>query len=128
MWLVPVWTTKVVSNFSIFFKVFEVRQETKILFNKQDEAVTGMQLVVQSERNEAYTDLAGGAGGKYRYFKMLRDRNSHTKIKRVGLLRSPKSKFIYGDRKDHGWDECTHDINADRSGDFLHLCWNTVTV
>lgn len=89
--------------------------------------MTNIQVVVQSESNDNYTDLAAGAGGKYRYLKMLRD-SSHTRIKRIGLLRSPKSKYIYGDRQKYGWDECTRDINEDRGGDWLHLCWNTVSV
>lgn len=65
-----------------------------------------MQVVVQSSRNDKYKDLAAGAGGNYRYLKMLRD-SSNTRISRVGLLRSPKSKYIYRDRKSYGWDECT---------------------
>lgn len=89
--------------------------------------MTNVQVVVQSKRNDAYNDLAAGAGGSYRYLKMLQD-SSHTRIKRVGILRSPKAKYIYGNRREYGWDECTGDINEDRKGDWLHLCWNTVTV
>lgn len=103
VWLVPVWTSNA------------------------DKAVTNIQFVMQSSSNEAYRDLAAGTGGQYRYLKMLKDM-SHTRIKRVGLLRSPKAKYIYGDRHKYGWDECTEDINSDRKGDWLHLCWNTITV
>lgn len=85
-----------------------------------------MQVVVQDSANSNYKDLAKGAGGQYRFLKMLREPHSNMRIKRVGLLRS--SEYIYGDRRAHGWDECTGDLNKDRKGDWLHLCWNTVSV
>lgn len=93
----------------------------------QDEAATKIQFVKQGSRNDAYQDLAAGAGGAYRYLKLIRD-SSHSRIKRVGFLRSRKSNYIYGDRHKYGWDDCTGDINMDRKGDWLHLCWNSVTV
>lgn len=103
VWLVPIWTSS------------------------KDESVTNIHFVKQEDHNDAYKDLAAGTGGEYRYLKMMKD-TSHTRIKRVGLLRSPKSKYIFGDRHKYGWDECTDDINSDRKGDWLHLCWNTITV
>lgn len=89
--------------------------------------MTNIQVVVQDSRNNAYNDMAAGAGGDYRYLKMLRG-SSHLRIKRVGLLRSPSDHYIYGNRRDYGWDECTGDINSGRGGDWLHLCWNNVSV
>lgn len=87
--------------------------------------MTNIEIVVQSEKNNAYSDLAAGAGGTYRYLKMLRD-SSQTRIKKVGLLRS--RKYLKGNWTQYNWDECTQDINSGRKGDYLHLCWNTVSV
>lgn len=84
--------------------------------------------MLQNDENFNYVDLAAGAGGQYRYLKMLRDPYAMTRVGRVGLLRSPRNKFISDDRKQHGWDECTEDINKGRQGDWLHLCWNTVSM
>lgn len=92
----------------------------------QDEAVTNIQFVEQRQSNDDYTDLAAGAGGTNRYLKMLRD-TSKTRIKKVGLLRTPNGQGV-SDSKKYGWDRCTYDINTNRGGDCLYLCWNTITV
>ncbi len=104
----------------------------KHIFHKQEEALTNIQFVSQSERNDAYDDLAAGAGGSFRYLKMFHNEDSYARITKVGLLRSPKHTYVYADRKDYGWDECTQDINAGKEGssgssDWLHLCWNLVS-
>ncbi len=114
--------------------MFHKSLSLKLLFIKQDEALTNIHVVIQWQRNDSYHDIAPGEGGKLRYLKMLKDDFSYTRIGRVGLLRSPRNSWIFGDRKKHGWDECTGDINEDRTGafytknpDWLHLCWNTVS-
>ncbi|KAG4070498.1 hypothetical protein HA402_005730 [Bradysia odoriphaga] len=96
VWLVPIWTTYMM------------------------EGVTKIHFVVQMSWNSTYSDLAAGAGGGYRYLKMEKDIGSSKRIKSVGLLRS--SKHIK-DIREFGWDERTSDINENRGGNYLYLCW-----
>ncbi|XP_037032110.1 uncharacterized protein LOC119071331 [Bradysia coprophila] len=96
VWLVPIWTTNMT------------------------EGVTKIRSVVQMSWNSAYSDLAAGSGGDYRYLKMEKEIGSSKRIKSVGLLRS--SKHIK-DIREFGWDERTSDINENRGGNYLYLCW-----
>jgi len=89
------------------------------------EAVTGLQIIIQSEANSKYQDLSKGAGGANRYIKLLKKKNSPTRIKKVGLLRGPG---INARKNEFGYNECTIDINKGRGGDDLFLCWTTVTI
>ncbi len=114
--------------------MFKKSLSLKVLFVKQEEALTNIQFVYQSNRNDAYDDLAPWDKGYLRYLKMIRNNDSYTRINRVGLLRSPRHTWIYGDRKEFGWDECTSDMNEKKVGrdedfvaDYLHLCWNTIS-
>lgn len=127
VWLVPEWVADKVTQKN-FSELSSTVPNPIIIFNNQDDAATGIRFVSQNEKNEAYRDLARGSGGRFRYLKMLHQPTSHTRIKRVGLLRSIRSEYIYGDRERYGWDECTSDINENRGGDWLHVCWNTIVI
>jgi len=100
VWLKPIWTDDV----------------TK--------AVTSIEFVKQKEANSEYKDLAKGAGGDYRYLKLLRDPQSKARITEAGLWRQlnktegprypPKETYQF----------VTKDLNMDREGDYLFVCWN----
>ncbi len=105
----------------------------KYIFVKQEEALTNIQFVAQRQRDDNYDDLAPGSVPKLvmTYLKMLKDDFAFHRIYRVGLLRS--RNYVYNDRKKHGWDQCTGNINQYRLVplglpiDYLHLCWNNIS-
>lgn len=96
VYLVPVWTDRV------------------------SEAVTSIEVIIQREENRSFRDLSKGAGGDYRYLKMMRNPYSHTRVTKVGLWRAPNASPTPGSR---GWNSWTGDINRNRGGDFLYVCW-----
>lgn len=104
VWLRPIWTDDV------------------------SQGITGIEFVRQAEHNDDYKDLAKGAGGDYRYLKLLKDAQSKRRITEVGLWRSPKDSN--GNRYPPTDRFCfrTEDINAGRGGDYLFLAYNGESV
>uniref|UniRef100_T1IT88 Uncharacterized protein n=1 Tax=Strigamia maritima TaxID=126957 RepID=T1IT88_STRMM len=101
VWLVPVWTT----NPAI--------------------AATSIEVIIQRRENNRYSNLARGAGGPYRYLKMITDSVSNERITNLKLWRS-KDKTSKPSLE--GWKGWTGDINADRGGDYLYICWKTMQI
>uniref|UniRef100_T1IMR4 Uncharacterized protein n=1 Tax=Strigamia maritima TaxID=126957 RepID=T1IMR4_STRMM len=101
VWLVPVWTTN------------------------PAEAATSIQVIIQDGNNGQYKDMAKGAGGSYRYVKMAHDSASNERITELKLWRTPDG----GSKPSkNGWNYWTGDINANRGGDYLYICWQTVQI
>ncbi|KAG6908273.1 hypothetical protein DXG01_005538 [Tephrocybe rancida] len=95
-WLVPEWTTKV------------------------SEALTRFDLVITSEEDSRYDDLAKGAGGKYRYLVPIKQAGESLFITKLYLSRSPV-RAINTPIQPLGE---TSDINSGRRGDYLYLLWD----
>ncbi|KAF4575280.1 hypothetical protein EYR40_004985 [Pleurotus pulmonarius] len=71
------------------------------------------------------TDLAAGAGGKYRYVSVLHDKNNTQKITKAVLYRKPKSDgAVTPDEAARiGFNRVSEDINRGRGGDYLHVVY-----
>ncbi|KAH8823623.1 hypothetical protein DL96DRAFT_1615069, partial [Flagelloscypha sp. PMI_526] len=71
-----------------------------------------IQIIIRDSEISGQSDLAEGAGGKFRYIKLIYDASDDEKITKVALYRKSNN-----DRS------LSSDINKDRSGDFLHLIY-----
>ncbi|XP_035701757.1 uncharacterized protein LOC118433684 [Folsomia candida] len=98
VWLVPEWSSRL------------------------DEGVTSLRIDVQEKEDKVSKNLAKGAGGLFRYLRVIRDISHKEKIIEVALLRTANE--IVGDSY---WEECTQDINKYRMKDYLYLCWRSTT-
>ncbi|OXA54418.1 Beta-D-xylosidase 3 [Folsomia candida] len=98
VWLVPEWSSRL------------------------DEGVTSLRIDVQEKEDQVSKNLAKGAGGLFRYLRVIRDISHKEKIIEVALVR--KDNEIVADSY---WEECTQDINKYRMKDYLYLCWRSVT-
>jgi len=96
VWLLPIWTTRL------------------------SEGASGIELIIQSEENKDYQDLAKGTGGEFRYLKMIRDASSRKRITEIKLFRTTNESLKPSDL---GYPNYSEDINKNRRGDFLYLCW-----
>jgi len=86
-----------------------------------DEAVTGIQIVIDSHANPSLVDMAKGAGGDYRYLLPSYDPGNPVKIgDNIRLLRSDNPSDCAG------FNGHTIDINKGRQKTYLYLVWNTV--
>uniref|UniRef100_T1IV27 Uncharacterized protein n=1 Tax=Strigamia maritima TaxID=126957 RepID=T1IV27_STRMM len=101
VWLVPVWTTN------------------------PAEAATSIEVIIQGHRNDHYSDMAKGAVGSFRYLKMIHDFVSTQRITKLKLWRTPHRDVTPSTR---GWKHWTGDINVNRKGDFLYVCWEAVEI
>ncbi|KAI1346400.1 hypothetical protein F5Y01DRAFT_319767 [Xylaria sp. FL0043] len=101
VWLVPEWT------------------------QDRDKAVTYFEVVITGSSQAGMSDLAKGAGGKYRYLVPQADVHIEKKLKRLALYRKSNSEgpVHESDIKDRGYTDFSTDINAGRGGDYLHLIW-----
>jgi len=75
----------------------------------ESQGVTSFSLIIDKNSKSGYDDLAKGTGGDYRY--LIPERGSGRKIKNVFL-----SENVQGDGH-------TGDINKNRGGRYLYLCW-----
>lgn len=88
------------------------------LTHKLSEALTDLDLVITSSKDERYNDLAAGAGGDWRYLVPQRNPNSQFYITDSLALRRSKEKVsVKFPVRSSG------DINNDRGGDYLYLEW-----
>ncbi|KAF4575281.1 hypothetical protein EYR40_004984 [Pleurotus pulmonarius] len=71
------------------------------------------------------TDLAAGAGGKYRYLRVIHDNNITEKITKAALYRKPKPEgpVTLDDAARIGFNRVSEDINRGRGGDYLHVVY-----
>ncbi|KAG6889610.1 hypothetical protein C0995_016136 [Termitomyces sp. Mi166 len=100
VWLVPEWT------------------------NRISQALTNFDLVVQSQDDVQYSNLARGAGGDYRYLIPVRQSNQKLFISQLTLARSVKALDDLHNTIWRGLPQgATGDINKGRRGDFLYLVW-----
>ena len=76
-------------------------------------AASSFEFVMCSLYQEGMQDLAKGSAGKYRYLRPVSDNYSRPKITSIELV----------GEKPTGTDHCTENINADRDGRPLYLCW-----
>jgi hypothetical protein len=89
----------------------------------RDKALTHIQVFVQDKSDSAYSDLAKGAGGQFRYLKTVANKENSRKITSVKLWRgdSAPSESILKRLQPN----CTGDINYGRGGTYLYLFWRT---
>lgn len=92
------------------------------------QAATFFDLVIQDSSNAAYSDLAKGAGGAFRFLIPVYNARENKKIVGATLFRStdastkPKPSALI---QTWGYNDSTIDINKDRKGDYLYLVWKT---
>jgi hypothetical protein len=87
-----------------------------------DKALTSVKAVKSDNNDPNYSDVASGAGGKYRYLIPEVDKSKSKKIGKMTLWRfwngyRPATERITSD-------DWTADINDGRGGDYLYLGWN----
>ena len=85
-------------------------------------AVTGFDVVIQSQQNPDLDDLAKGAGGDYRYLLTRIDAEEDRKVTQLILFRSDSAL----DGVPIGWDGITADINKGRGKTYLYLVWKNI--
>jgi hypothetical protein len=84
-----------------------------------EEAISGLDLILQDDDDSSKTDLAMGAPGQFRYLDIERDSDiDATKICDVMLLRLKKAV----DFPPLGWDGM-FDLNRSRGTGVLYLVW-----
>ncbi|KAI0118094.1 hypothetical protein F4776DRAFT_666125 [Hypoxylon sp. NC0597] len=90
-----------------------------------DEAGTSFNILIQSNSVEGWKDLAKGAGGDYRYVRVVQDSSIAQKAVALTLVRmqdsAPAENILA--RLGPGWDGARRDINENRGGDYLYFAW-----
>ncbi|GIJ84625.1 hypothetical protein Asppvi_003474 [Aspergillus pseudoviridinutans] len=84
--------------------------------------VSGIDIIIQADKDDRYDDLAKGAGGDYRYLNLRKDGSK--KIVNVALLRR-KESVSFETVHQLGYDGYSTDINKGRGGDYLYLVWKS---
>ncbi|KAE8325382.1 hypothetical protein BDV39DRAFT_206921 [Aspergillus sergii] len=75
-------------------------------------------------RWDGYDDIHSGAGGDYRYVRMIRNENARRKITDVAMLRSPSGqRKTMDDVHALGFHGMSSDLNEDRGEEYLYLIW-----
>lgn len=83
-------------------------------------AARGFQVWNTSDRNNAFTDMASGAGGNYRYQEATM---SGTPVTAVALLRTQNAMTGPPSQLSSEFPHISDDINSGRGGDFLYIMW-----
>jgi len=76
--------------------------------------------VISDNLGAGASDLAKGAGGKFRYLEF--QKGGSTRVAKLTLLRSTE-KVTSDEVQKLGYNGWTSDINEGRGGNFLHLIW-----
>ncbi|KAF7173580.1 hypothetical protein CNMCM5623_005787 [Aspergillus felis] len=84
--------------------------------------VSGIDIIIQGDKDDRYDDLAKGAGGDYRYLNLRKDGSK--KIVNIALLRR-KESVSFETVHQLGYDGYSTDINKGRGGDYLYLVWKS---
>jgi hypothetical protein len=88
----------------------------------RNKAITDIRFVMSDNSNSSLSDLAAGAGGKYRYLIPEVDKSKSQKISKLVLWRFPKEDGpSTGKITSKGR---TGDLNNDRKGDWLYVGWD----
>ncbi|KAG6875389.1 hypothetical protein C0992_004019 [Termitomyces sp. T32_za158] len=106
--------------------LIDLELEPKVFISniKVSQALTNVDLVIQSQPDTRYDDLAKGAGGSYRYLIPVRQSNQKLFISAFTLARSEVALDEVPEKIWHSLPQgATNDINKGRRGDFLYLVW-----
>ena len=92
--------------------------------NQISKALTDCRVRIQDKSWSGGTsDLASGAGGKYRYLQFNTDAENPAKYEAAALLRRAGSSASINDAP--GFNVLTTDINAGRGGDYLYVAFKS---
>jgi hypothetical protein len=81
----------------------------------------------ETDYKEQNSDLASGAGGKYRYLQYGRSPQIRRKITDIRMLRT-NSRAGEKEARDQGYTGISNDFNANRGQDYVYLIWKTTNL
>lgn len=95
-----------------------------VFTNQVKEALTDVRVRIEDNAwSGGSTDLASGAGGKFRYLQFNKDGNNDQKYEAAALLRRAGIPATINDAPK--FNVITTDINAGRGGDFLYVVFKS---
>jgi len=91
----------------------------------RDDAGTYVEIDITDHPEGGQGDLAAGAGGKFRYAKIIKDHNVNEKITKIALYRKAKGDgpVSLDEANKLGFNRVSTDINKGRGGDWLQLIY-----